>query len=727
MITYLLGVDTGGTYTDAAILRTDTRTVVATAKALTTKGDLAIGVTEAITLAVAKLPGTIHPEDIALVSVSTTLATNAVVEGHGGAVAAILIGFDADMVTRTGIAKAFPDLPIVCVPGGHDHNGNELCALDTLALRSVVEHLPVEAFAVASQFAVRNPAHELAAAAALETLGRPVTLSSELSSTLDAPRRALTSVLNARLIARISGLVAAVQKSMAGLGIDCPLMVVRGDGTLATATTVALRPIETVLSGPAASMVGAAWLSGLSDFILSDMGGTTTDLGLFIDGRPRTAPDGAEVGGWRTTVRAIDVTTVGLGGDSEVLIGTRNDVTLSPQRVVPLSLLAARFPEVLTMLAADLADAEISSLHGKFLVLPFGHNGSAPQKQSAHTTGRLSAASSEPLSEPLSRTSAENSRDSSPEFSTGSMTESFPRSMTGSKAGSMTGSMGVREAEILRRVATGPISARHVLKVSGGARTIAKLIRSGHVVMSALTPSDAAHVLGLQENWSTEGAQLGASISARLQTMRTPTEAAVTALCQSIWDATVSRSAEEVAAVALGPQARSNPIVTAVAAGITSMGFADIRISPTIGVVAVGGPVKVFYPEVGRRLGCEMIFPPHCEVANAVGAATGIVARTAQVTIELNEGGGFVVHTPSGVLVCQSGPDALILAEQLANDHAVELALGSGAHQPTVRTSITKHHLPGTADDHLLFSALIIAEAIGIPALTKVVESDEQS
>jgi N-methylhydantoinase A/oxoprolinase/acetone carboxylase beta subunit len=693
MITYLLGVDTGGTYTDAAILRTDTRTVVATAKALTTKGDLAVGVTEAISLAVAKLPGTIHPEDIALVSVSTTLATNAVVEGHGGAVAALLIGFDHDMVVRTGIARAFPDLPIVCIPGGHDHNGKELCALDTSALLAAVQDLGVEAFAVASQFAVRNPAHELAAATALEILGRPVTLSSELSSTLDAPRRALTSVLNARLVARISGLVAAVQKSMAGLGIDCPLMVVRGDGTLATASTVALRPIETVLSGPAASMVGAAWLSGLSDFILSDMGGTTTDLGLFVNGRPRTAPNGAEVGGWRTTVQAIDVTTIGLGGDSEVLLGTRNDVSLSPQRVVPLSLLASRFPNVLTMLAADLADTEISSLHGKFLVLPFGQ--SVASDSQTHRTSEAKAAGP-----------------------TGSGVTSETRGLTSLAS--------TREIEILRLVANGPISARQVLKASGGARIIAALVRSGRVVMSALTPSDAAHVLGLQNNWSSEGAHLGASISARLQTMRSPTDAAVTALCQSIWDATVSRSAEEVAIVALGSHSRANPIVSAVAEGNTSMGFANIRITPSVAVVAVGGPVKVFYSEVGRRLGCEIVFPPHCEVANAVGAATGVVAATAQATIELNDGGGFVVHGPAGIHLCQSGPEALHLAERLASAQAIALAVRSGAHQPTVRTASTKHHLPGSTDDLLLFSALIIAEAIGIPVVTKVLESDNQ-
>ncbi len=105
---YLIGVDTGGTYTDAAIIEARGHRVVARAKAITTKGDLAIGVTEAITRAVAQLPQGLHAKDIQLVSVSTTLATNAVVEGHGSAVGVVLIGFDAQMVERTGIAKAFP-------------------------------------------------------------------------------------------------------------------------------------------------------------------------------------------------------------------------------------------------------------------------------------------------------------------------------------------------------------------------------------------------------------------------------------------------------------------------------------------------------------------------------------------------------------------------------------------------------------------------------------------
>lgn len=295
---YLVGVDTGGTYTDAVIVEAEGHKVVASAKALTTKGDLAIGVTEAITQAIAKLPANLAPQDISLVSISTTLATNAVVEGHGSSVGMILIGFDAQMAERTGIARAFPGLPMAIIGGGHDHNGDEQSPLDIASLETAINAMNADAFAIASAFAVRNPAHEHRARDIIVKMtGKPATQSTDLSSALDAPRRALTAVLNARLISRISYLIDAVARAMTSLGIDCPLMIVKGDGTLALAETVALRPIETVLSGPAASLVGAAWLSGHKTFIMSDMGGTTTDIGVLIDGQPRIAEEGADVGG----------------------------------------------------------------------------------------------------------------------------------------------------------------------------------------------------------------------------------------------------------------------------------------------------------------------------------------------------------------------------------------------------------------------------------------------
>ena len=655
--TYLIGVDTGGTYTDAAVIEAEGHKVVASAKSITTKGDLSIGVSSAIRAAVARLPQGLKPENISLVSVSTTLATNAVVEGHGSAVGVILIGFDQAMATRTGIAQAFPGMPIAIIAGGHDHNGDAAKPLDVAGLETAVAAMPVDAFAIASAFAVRNPAHEITARELIAKLtGKPATLSTELTSALDAPRRALTAVLNARLISRVSMLISAVRRSMGELGISCPLMIVKGDGTLALAEKVALRPIETVLSGPAASLVGASWLSGLKDFIMSDMGGTTTDLGVLVSGRPQVAERGAEVGGWRTMVKAIDVKTIGLGGDSEIAIGLNGAIDVGPQRVAPLSLLASRYPEVIAMLEADLADTDGGSMHGKFVLRPFG------------ATSSLLA------------------------------TEVSPR-----------------EAEILALVGERPRPIRKIAVSSAAQRALASLKRKGLVQTGGFTPSDAAHVLGLQDNWPGPAAEIAARLMARFRDMRMGDDARVQAFCREVWSETVRRTAKVILDTAFGKSFGEHELVDAVCSGRGRLGLANVALSPAVPIVAVGGPVRVYYEEVGKRLRCEMVFPPFFDVANAVGAATGVIAQVVTVTVEGDGSGLFRVHGLSGVEAFTSGAAALAAAEEGARDAALDAVTQMGAHDPQVQVSITKHYLPNSVDDNGLLEAVVRAEAIGRP------------
>lgn len=657
---YLIGVDTGGTYTDAALIEARGHRVVARAKAITTKGDLAIGVVEAITQAVAQLPQGLQPRDIGLVSVSTTLATNAVVEGHGSPIGVVLIGFDAPMVERTGIAQAFPGLPVEVIAGGHDHNGDARVPLDLPALDAALDRIAarVDAFAVASTFAVRNAAHEHAARAHIQArTGKPVTLSTELSTDLDAPRRALTAALNARLIARVSTLIDAVHRAMAQLQIACPLMIVKGDGTLALAETVALRPIETVLSGPAASLVGAQWLSGLRSFILSDMGGTTTDLGILRDGRPQVSAQGAEVGGWRTMVRAIDVRTVGLGGDSEVHLGAHGKLTVGPQRVVPIALLGARHPEMLALLEADLADIDGgSSLHGRFVLLPFGARGGAPSAE-------LSA----------------------------------------------------REREVLDKVTAVPQPLRRLGGSLAAQRAIASLKRKGLVQVAGFTPSDAAHVLGLQSNWSVPAAQMAAQLACRLRDMKLPTPERTAQFAQDVWSETVRLSARTVLDTAFGEHLREDRLLHAVCAGDGTLGLARITVTPTVPVVAVGGPVQVYYREVARRLGCEVVFPEHCEVANAVGAATGVVAQSVTVRVVGDGSGLFQLHAPVGARPFTDPQAALQAAEELARQTAADAVVAMGASDPQVRVTVQKTMLPNAVSDTGLLEAVVVAEAIGRP------------
>lgn len=666
---YLIGVDTGGTYTDAAVLDAATNKVLASAKALTTRGDLAVGVCEAIECVLTALGDDTArtASRVKLVSVSTTLATNAVVEGHGSPVCVVLVGFDDTMVQRSGLSSAFPGLVVERVAGGHDHNGGEAAKLDMEALAAIVEKHAgsVEAFAVASQFAVRNPAHELAARDFItERTSLPVTISTELASALDAPRRALTAALNARLISRISLLIKAVQHAMTRFGIDAPLMMTKGDGSLARAETVAFRPIETVLSGPAASLVGAATLSGLTDFILSDMGGTTTDLGVLESGRPQVNEQGADVGGWRTMVQAIDVRTLGLGGDSEVSFDIKGSATVGPRRSVPVSLIADKFPKVIQLLEADVSDVESGSLAGRFVMLPLGRV----------------AGNAEPAG------------------------------------------LSAREQEVLATITTEPRPLRKVAVGSSAQRTLEILARKGHVQVAGFTPSDAAHVLGLQANWSREAALLAARLLVRQVLQKAPSDDLATQLSHTVWEETVRLTGRAVLETALGHHAiepgRAGGLIDVVCRGEGRRSLARVSISPVVPVVAVGGPVKIYYPEVGKRLECEMVFPQSCEVANAVGAATGMIARTVTIEVNGNGAGLFRVHGPEGVSQFASANDAVNEACRLARETAGSQVNEMGGGKISFIEDIETFLLPDAVDNNGLLRATVKIEATARPVLS---------
>src|ERR1700675_3061989 len=346
-----LGLDTGGTFTDAVLLA-DGR-VIATAKALTTPWNLANGIAQAIRAVLELLPAGASRQDVSLVSVSTTLATNAVVENRFSPVCTLLIGFDDAMVERSGLQRPGTGGSVVRVRGGHTATGEESSALDEAAVtRAVAEQeARVEAFAVAANFSVRNPAPELRARKLIRAIRpTPVTCAHELSSKLDAPRRALTAALNARLTPQIRHLIEALSRVLAEELIDAPLMIVKGDGSLMKAEIAIEYPVETILSGPAASVVGAGFLTGLADFVVSDMGGTTTDIAVVSGGRTVISDEGALVGVWRTMVEAVDVRTSGLGGDSETRFDRQLRVRVGPRKVMPLSLMAYTFPASLALL-----------------------------------------------------------------------------------------------------------------------------------------------------------------------------------------------------------------------------------------------------------------------------------------------------------------------------------------------------------------------------------------
>ncbi|MFN4143721.1 MAG: hypothetical protein ACK4HL_17930, partial [Aestuariivirga sp.] len=187
------------------------------------------------------------------------------------------------------------------------------------------------------------------------------------------------------------------------------------------------------------------------------------------------------------------------------------------------------------------------------------------------------------------------------------------------------------------------------------------------------------------------------------------------AFCREVWSETVRLTARVILDTAFGKSFAEHELVDAVSSGRGRLGLARVSLSPAVPVVAVGGPVRVYYEEVGKRLDCEMIFPPFFDVANAVGAATGVIAQTVTVTVEGDGSGLFRVHGPGGSSVFTAPAAALAAAEAEAREKALKAVAQLGAHEPQVQVSIAKHHLPDARDDNGLLEAVVRAEAMGRP------------
>lgn len=596
---YLLGVDTGGTYTDAVILDDDADRVIASAKALTTRPDLAAGVGAAIDAAIDGAG--IKAAGVAMVSLSTTLATNALVEDQGGRVALVFIGFQAAELARAGLEEALRGDPVILLAGGHQHSGAEVAALDLAQLKTGIAALPagITGFAVAASFATRNPAHELAARDLIRRLtGLPVTCSHELSAGLNGPRRALTAVLNARLVGMIDRLISACQAHMAARGIDAPLMVVRGDGALISAALAREHPIETILSGPAASIAGASWLTGEQDALVADIGGTTTDVCLLRAGRPAIDPEGARVGAFRTMVEAVAMRTTGLGGDSEVhlLDGLETRLSLGPRRLVPVALAARDWPG----LVHDALDGWLAR------EAPGDHDGrfALPMWQGA-----------------------------------------LPEGLSG------------REAAVAERLGAGPVRLADALRMRPDLPALMRLVARGQVMIAGLTPSDASHGLGRLDAWDGRAADKALTLFARRRNGRGMRIAADgTALAGAIVDQLTAQTVDCLLEAAFAEDRTdwgSSPEVLARHA-LTRAGLdrhnGAIRITLGLGVpvIGLGASAPFYYGAVGERLGARMVLPDHAGVANAIGAVVGQVAIHADGVVTSPGPGLYVAHLPEG-------------------------------------------------------------------------------
>ena len=666
-MSFILGVDTGGTYTDAVILEDEER-VISFSKSLTTHSDLSLGIGSAIQKAIGQK--NIEPEKISLVSLSTTLATNALVEGQGDRVALVMIGFKESDLEKHSIFDALKGDPFLVLSGGHNYAGLEKSPLDKNDLENWISEVKgASAYAVCSQFAVRNPEHELEAAKIIRKLtDKPVSLSHQLSAKLNGPKRALTAVLNARLIALIDLLIIKAEHVIKDLGIQAPLMVVRGDGALISAAQAREKPIETILSGPAASIVGARWLTDESEAIVSDIGGTTTDIAVLTGGKPAIDPRGASVGPYRTMVEAVAMYTFGLGGDSEVYLkqeGLGGDIFLGPKRVTPVSLAASIEPGLIHQaLDSQLKSETPNDFDGRFI-----------RRIKLSTWPVLSA----------------------------------------------------RDDKVYKRIGEQFSPMSEVIKSRLDLQSVTKLVAIGVVQISAVTPSDASHVLGLLNAWDKEAATKAIDLFAR---RRGGSGELLADSASKMAQVIVRQLTEQTSAFVLEMAFSEEKIDFGNMPGalaqhrLTQIGLNGHRdlIKIDVGInkkiIGLGASAPTYYPAVGEKLNCDVVLPKYASVANAIGAVVGkIVMREAGVISSPSEG-KYIVHFDGEPVNFNNESEALMALEEKLSEKSIKKAKEAGAENVTI--NVDREVKTANIDNRIVFvEAIVSVEASGRPRISK--------
>ncbi|MCJ7550333.1 MAG: hydantoinase/oxoprolinase family protein [Anaerolineae bacterium] len=690
-----LGIDTGGTYTDAVLVEQKSGSVWAATKALTTHHNLAVGIGRAI-------EGVFAPEarqngsravdiargDIALVGLSTTLATNAIVEGQGSPVCLLLIGYDPKLIQARAFEEELITPNVVYIQGGHTLDGEERTPLDERAIREAILAYRdnVEAFAISGYFSVRNPNHELRAKALVEELTAddrgmplPVTCGHELTSKLNAIRRATTVALNAQLISTLRDLILTVREKLDELDIAAPLLIVKGDGSLVRADWAIRRPIETILSGPAASVVGAWHVAGRKDVWVVDVGGTTTDIAVLRDGHPHLNPQGAQVGRWRTMVEAADVHTVGLGGDSHVTLNGhhRNSparqngqlIAVGPQRVLPLCRLAGEHPEILEELDRQrhVKKRPLLPLVTQFLV-----------RRREPAAGLLES-----------------------------------------------------DLALVARLQQGPISLTALAQESAYSAFLSerttRLISQQIALRAGFTPTDALHVLGRFEAWDAEASRMGAELLAAQLGL------SVEAFCLRVVETVSHRVATELVTKVLSDEvAPADWAAEPVAAGLLARALNTVadtdlscRFTLRQPIVAVGAPVAAYLPAAAAALHTDLIVPDHAGVANAIGAVVGSVVQRVKVLIRpINFGAAYRVHLPGNLGLTESVKDfntiadCVAFAEDIVPPLIRRVAEEAGANHVEVNLQRTDHTGPirEKIDDSIFLESVLEFTAVGRPA-----------
>lgn len=354
----LLGLDVGGTFTDAVII--DGHRVVSSAKRRTTKDNLMQGIGEALDAVL----DSCDTSNIEQVTLSTTVVTNTIVEKKEQVV-------DLYVVTGPGrnVDDIFPVRPIY-LQGYTDHRGIVVERTSTDGVRGIArmvqERSGTDLAAVSAKFGVRNPQEELSITETLQETYNTISNGSLLSGSLNFPRRTISAYFNSAVTPVFTVFKKNVEDALSVRNIKAPLHILKADGGSLPMEHMVSRPVETAFTGPAATVLGLSALGAIGNMhtVALDIGGTTTDISLWKQGKPLMTKNGVSIREYPSAVRSFAVTSVGIGGESVVRI-VDGKITVGPERVGPSAALGGHEPtlgDALIVLGhASYGDAELAT------------------------------------------------------------------------------------------------------------------------------------------------------------------------------------------------------------------------------------------------------------------------------------------------------------------------------------------------------------------------------
>lgn len=659
-----IGIDTGGTYTDAVIYNFENKTILGSAKSLTTKNDLTVGILGAI--------DSLPPELVRqaeIISLSTTLATNACVEDKGGRAKLIFFGGDKKVIDSLGKQYGLPSSDEIYIQESYtSFSGEAEREPDWELFEKETDNGfdNLDGVGIIEMNAMRNGA--AVEKKAKEIFRRrhdiPIVCGHELFSELNSLRRGASTLLNASLFPVIREFMESVKKALTARDIHpSAIVIVRSDGSLMSEEFASSHPVETLLCGPAASVIGCTKLTERQNAVVVDMGGTTTDIALVNGGTPVKVTDGVSIGKWKTFVNGMYVKTIGLGGDSAVHYdGTK--LFIEEYRVVPLCIAAAKYPSVVDKLKNLQKKKHTRFLYEFYMLV-----------KDIETSDRYTD----------------------------------------------------EERSFCRALKNGPLLITEAAEAVGKdiySLNVKRLIKDGVVQQCGLTPTDIMHIKGDFTEYCTEASLLGAEFAAF------NLEISVDELCGAVYNEVKKKLYINIVKALLEhkyPDFMKKGVDSGVERFISD-NYEEIRkgrqselfsvmFKTEYALVGVGAPIFVFLRDVAEMLRTEAVIPKNHEVANAVGAIAGSVSASCTIEIKPNNNAegtdGFIVYGRSGNRFFKNMEEAVEFAISDAKESVLSEARKRGA-MGEISVTAEVHSTETTARGEALYLGTVVtANAAG--------------